>query len=77
MDRKRKVAVAVTAVAASVIALGLWIGVQAVGPEAGAPDEPTIAPHVPTDAPASTPDPDYWDSDRMRDATPAPMPTVD
>lgn len=68
MDRKRWATLA--AAAAAVVAIGVWVGVQSFG---SGSDDPTRPDH----APASTPDPDYWDSEKMRNATPAPMPTVD
>lgn len=68
MDRKRWAALTVAAAAA--VAIGVWVGLQSFA--SGSDDT-----QVPDDAPASSPDPDYWDSERMQDATPAPMPTVD
>ena len=68
MDRRRWAAL--TAAAAAAVAIGVWIGTQVFG--SGSDDPPGT-----DDAPASSPDPDYWDSERMQDATPAPMPTVD
>lgn len=65
MDRKLWAAAAVAAAA-----IGVWIGVQAFGSGDGSPERQV-------DTPAVSPDPDYWSSERMRDATPAPMPTVD
>lgn len=70
MDRKRWAALAAAAVAVAAVAVAVWAGAQS----SGSGDE---APQEHTDAPASSPDPGYWDEERMEEATPAPMPTVD
>ncbi|WP_100445856.1 hypothetical protein [Glycomyces xiaoerkulensis] len=61
--------IAAGAVSAVVAGISVWTAAVSQSGQ----DEP---PDTPTDAPASH-DGSEWDEDRMRNATPAPMPTVD
>lgn len=68
MSRRRWAIAALGAAVA--ITVGVWAASQG---STEAPDDPGGS--VDTRAPGT--DPEEWDDDRMRNATPAPMPTVD
>jgi hypothetical protein len=65
------VGLVVPVVAAAVIGAAAVVRMATGGEPSGPPPEPV----EPVQAPASH-DPDYWTDERIREATPAPMPTV-